>query len=146
MRFARFASLTLSALLVTAGFAAPAAAGDDRVYFSFSGEKRLPDCASVTGAVKSSIARANKDYYGGLRITDVNEITEVGYRDNGVSPVARRYCRGEASLSDGSFQSVHYMVEEHAGFVGVSWNVEACLSPRDKWRVYGAHCSTVRPH
>ncbi|WP_208988858.1 hypothetical protein [Labrenzia sp. VG12] len=148
MRIARFASLTLSALLIVGSLAAPAAADENRVYFSFSGEKRLPDCTagSVTGAVRNSVARAYADYYGGVRITSVDEIREVAYRDHGVSPVARRYCSGKASLSDGSFQSVHYMVEEHAGFVGVGWNVEACLSPRDKWRVYGARCSTVRPH
>jgi len=148
VRIARFASLTLSALLVAGSLAVPADADENRVYFSFSGEKRLPDCASgsVTGKVRNSVARAYANYYGGLKITSVDEIREVAYRENGVSPVARRYCRGKASLSDGSFQSVHYMVEEHAGFVGVSYNVEACLAPRDKWRVYGAHCSTVRPH
>lgn len=148
MRIARFVRLTLSALTLLAGVSAPAMADEHRVYFSFSGENRLPDCtaASVTSAVAGSIARADRDYYGGRTIMSVDEINEVGYRQNGVSPVARRYCRGKASLSDGSFHSVHYMVEEHAGFVGIGWNVEACLSPLDKWRVYGAHCSTVRPH
>lgn len=148
MRIARFVRLTLSALTLFASAAVPAAADEHRVYFSFSSEKRLPDCtaASVTSAVAGSIARANREYYGGRTILSVDEINEVAYRQNGISPVARRYCRGKASLSDGSLQSVHYMVEEHAGFVGFSWNVEACLSPLDKWRVYGAHCSTVRPH
>ncbi|GAB4521075.1 MAG: hypothetical protein Tsb0019_22320 [Roseibium sp.] len=147
MPIARSVRLTLSALIVCAGIASPAAADDYRVYFSFSGEKRLPDCtaASVQSAVAGSIARAKKDYYGGRTIVSVDDIREVGYRENGVSPVARRYCLGKAGLSDGSYQSVHYMVEEHAGFVGVGWNVEACLSPLDKWRVYGAGCSTVRP-
>lgn len=148
MRIARFARLSLSALTVFASLAVPAVADEHRVYFSFSGENRLPDCSasSVKSAVAGSIARANRDYYGGRTILSVDEINEVSYRQNGISPVARRFCRGKASLSDGSLQSVHYMVEEHAGFVGVSWNVEACLSPLDKWHVYGAHCSTVRPH
>jgi hypothetical protein len=148
VRIARFVRLTLSALTLFASVSAPAMAEEYRVYFSFSGEKRLPDCtaASVKSAVAGSIARANKDYYGGRTIMSVDQINEVSYRANGVSPVARRYCRGKASLSDGSLHSLHYMVEEHAGFVGLSWNVEACLSPLDKWRVYGAHCSTVRPH
>lgn len=82
---------------------------------------------------------------GGRTITGITKIHEVSYRVNGVSPLARRYCRGTASLSDGSIRSVHYLVEENAGFVGVSWNVEACLAPLDKWRVYGAYCSTTRP-
>ncbi|MEO9528766.1 cytoplasmic protein [Roseibium sp.] len=148
MRFARFVRLTLSALTLSASLSAPAVADDHRVYFSFSGENRLPVCtaASVKSAVSGAIARARKDYYGGRTILSLDEISEVGYGQNGVSPVARRYCRGKAGLSDGSFQSVQYMVEEHAGFVGVGWNVEACLSPLDTWRVYGVGCSTVRPH
>lgn len=148
MNIARSARLTFSVLAICAGVTAPAAADDTRVYFSFSGEKRLPDCtaASVQSAVAGSIARARKDYYEGRTILNIDRIIEVGYRENGVSPVARRFCSGTASLSDGSLQAVHYMVEEHAGFVGVSWNVEACLAPLDKWRVYGAYCSTIRPH
>jgi len=148
VNIARSVRLTFSVLAVCAGVAAPATADETRVYFSFSGEKRLPDCtaASVQSAVAGSVARARKDYYDGRTILNIDGIIEVGYRVNGVSPLARRFCTGKASLSDGSIQAVHYMVEEHAGFVGVSWNVEACLAPLDKWRVYGAYCSTIRPH
>lgn len=148
MNIARSVRLTFSVLAICAGVSAPASADDTRVYFSFSGEKRLPDCtaASVQSAVAGSVARARKDYYDGRTILNIDRIIEVGYRVNGISPVARRFCTGTASLSDGTIQAVHYMVEEHAGFVGVSWNVEACLAPLDKWRVYGAYCSTIRPH
>ncbi|MBN9673596.1 cytoplasmic protein [Labrenzia aggregata] len=125
----------------------PAAAEENRAYFSFSGEKRLPECtaAAVQSAVAGSVARAYAGYYAGRTIVGIDQIQEVDFDVNRVSPLARRYCRGKASLSDGSLQSVHYLVEEHAGFVGVSWNVEACLAPLDKWHVYGAHCSTTRP-
>ncbi|WP_298985417.1 cytoplasmic protein [uncultured Roseibium sp.] len=148
MRIARSARLILSVLTACASLATPAIADEHRAYFSFGGEPRLPDCTagSVQSAVAGSVAKARKDYYGGRTILSIEEITEVAYRANDVSPLARRFCRGKASLSDGSYQSVHYMVEEHAGFVGVSWNVEACLAPLDKWRVYGAYCSTARPH
>ena len=150
MRIARTVCLTLSALVFCASLAAPAAANDDRVYFSFGSDsgKRLPDCtaASVQSAVAGTVARARKDYYGGRTILSIDGISEVNNSGNDVSPIERRYCKGTASLSDGTIQSVHYMVEEHAGFVGLSWNVEACLAPLDKWRVYGDHCSTARPH
>nr|WP_155189414.1 cytoplasmic protein [Roseibium denhamense] len=132
----------MSAAVVTGSHA-----DEHKAYFSFNGDPRVPECAaaSVQSAVAGSVARAKKDYYGGRTILGIDQIREVSYQVNGVSPLARRYCRGKASLSDGSFQSVHYLVEEHAGFLGVSWNVEACLAPLDKWRVYGAHCSTARP-
>ncbi|MBG6208389.1 hypothetical protein IWQ49_003049 [Labrenzia sp. EL_126] len=148
MHFARFALLVLSALAVCTAFVVPSVADENRAYWSLSGKKRLPDCtaSSVQSAVAGSVARAKKDYYGGRTILGINEIREVAYHVNGVSPLARRYCTGEASLSDGSLQHLHYLIEENAGFVGVSWNVETCLAPLDKWHVYGAHCSTARPH
>lgn len=147
VHFARSARLVLSTLALCAALAAPASAQDKRAYFSFAGENRLPDCtaASVQSAVAGSVAGADREYYGGRTILGIDGIREVAYRVNGISPLARRYCHGTASLSDGTYQSVHYLVEEHAGFVGISWNVEACLAPLDKWRVYGAHCSTARP-
>lgn len=147
MRIARSARLILSALAVCATTAAPVLAEEHRAYFSFGGEKRLPDCSasSVQSRVTGSIARAAQNYDSGGTIVEIEDIREVSYQVNGISPLARRYCRGKANLSDGSYQSVHYLVEENAGFVGVSYNVEACLSPLDKWRVYGAYCSTVRP-
>lgn len=147
MHIARSARLILSTLAVCAAFSLPAAAQEFRTNYSFGGEKRLPDCtaSSVQRAVRGTVRRAKNDYFGGKKIVEIDEIQEVAYRVNGVSPLARRYCSGKAGLSDGTFQVVHYLVEEHAGFVGVRWNVEACLAPLDKWRVYGAYCSTVRP-
>lgn len=147
MRHFRSACLTLSALLISVLIAAPAVAEDHRVYFSFGGEKRLPECAasSAQGAARNSIARARQDYYGGLKIVEIDSVQEVAFQVNGVSPVARRYCRGQANLSDGTYQTVHYLIEEHGGFLGLGWNVEACLAPLDKWHVYGASCSTARP-
>jgi hypothetical protein len=135
------------ALAMAAAFYASGAAAENRAYFSFHKDPRLPECsaASVQSAVAGTLARAQVDYAGGRTITGITKIRETRYQVNGVSPLARRYCRGTASLSDGSVRAVHYLVEENAGFVGVSWNVEACLAPLDKWRVYGAYCSTTRP-
>ena len=135
------------ALATAAALYAGGAEAENRAYFSFHKDPRLPECtaASVQSAVAGTLARAHVDYAGGRTITGITKIQQLRYQVNDVSPLARRYCRGTASLSDGSLHSVHYMVEENAGFVGVSWNVEACLAPLDKWRVYGAYCSTTRP-
>jgi len=141
---ARLLSSGLLALIL-AGSAASAT--ENRAYFSWNKDPRLPECESpsVQAAVAGTLARARADYAGGRTITAIDRISEVAYRENSVSPLARRFCRGTASLSDGSVHSVHYKLVEHAGFVGVSWAVEACLAPLDRWRVYGAYCSTTRP-
>ncbi|MCA1300852.1 cytoplasmic protein [Stappia indica] len=126
--------------------AAPASA-QERPYFSWNGEPRIPMCedASVQGAVAAKIARADVDYYGGLRITELNRIVETSYQVNRPSPYARRYCEARASLNDGSQRRIYYAIMEHSGFVGVSWNLRACLAGLDPWHVYDANCRTVRP-
>jgi hypothetical protein len=144
----RLVNLILSCLiLATALLSGSASWADNRAYLSINGTTRLPDCsaASVQSAVAGTLARAKVSYADGRAITGIDRIQEVAYRANGISPLARRYCRGTATLTDGTTQTVHYKLVEHAGFVGVQWDVEACLSPLDKWHVYGAHCSTTRP-
>jgi len=138
---------TSTALLVLAALCSGAQATENRAYFSMTKDPRLPACdsASVHSAVAGTLARARADYADGRTITIIEDTTEVRYQENDVSPLARRYCRGTANLSDGKLQTVHYKLVEHAGFIGIGWAVEACLSPLDKWRVYGAYCSTTRP-
>nr|WP_155197549.1 cytoplasmic protein [Roseibium hamelinense] len=133
--------------LIAAVISLPATGAENKAYFSFNRDPRLPECqaASVTAAVAGTVARAETSYTGGRTITAIDAVREVGYRVNDISPLARRFCRGTASLTDGTQHTVHFKLVEHAGFVGVGWNVEACLSPLDKWRVYGAYCSTTRP-
>ncbi|WP_422037399.1 cytoplasmic protein [Roseibium sp.] len=147
MHIARFARLILSSLAVCAFLTVPSVAEENRAYLSLSGKNRLPECTanSVQKAVRRSVARAYADYYEGRKIVGIEEITEIAFKVNEVSPLARRHCTGTANMSDGSHQHLHYLIEEHAGFVGVSWNVETCLSELDKWRVYGSHCRTTKP-
>ncbi len=144
----------LSTLCLAAMLATPALANgdrvyprEDRVYFSFGGEPRLPACdtASVLGQVAANMARADPSYFGGRRVALVDRVIETSYQVGTPSPLARRYCQGRATLSDGSQHQVYYVVVEHGGFVGVSWNVQACFDGLDRWHVYDGWCRTVRP-
>ncbi len=131
------------ALTVTFSTQSPA----QGVYLGSAEYDRLPACnaAAVKAAVSGAIARADRDYYGGRTIMVLDAIKETGYRADQPSPVARRYCHGHATLTDGAVPHVYYMIEEKAGLFGISWNVEACLSGLDRWRVYDGGCRTVRP-
>lgn len=139
------------ALVVSLAAALPASAGGgdaaDRPYFSFGGEPRVPACAdaSVTSAVSGRVARADPVYGRGLTITALDRIVETRYAVGRPSPYARRNCEARAEMSDGRTRRVYYEIMEHAGFVGVSWKVEACVAGIDPWRVYDARCRTVRP-
>ncbi|SDU28760.1 cytoplasmic protein [Stappia sp. ES.058] len=123
------------------------AGGGDRPYFSWNGEPRVPTCdtAAVRRAVAGQIARADADYLGGIAIEDMSRVVETAYTQGRPSPYARRFCEARAEMSDGRTRRVYYAIMEHSGFVGVSWNLRACVAGLDPWRVYDARCRTVRP-
>ncbi|MDX5593936.1 cytoplasmic protein [Pseudovibrio sp. SPO723] len=120
---------------------------DQRVYLSLNGDPRIPRCdaSSVQKAIKKQIAAAIPLYYNDRRIDEIRHIHQSGYWLANPSPLARRYCNAEAVLTDGSHQRLYYQVTEHAGFLGISWNVNACLLGLDRWRVYDGNCRRVRP-
>ena len=147
-RHGRFGWLILIAatLLLAVAASAPAAA-EERPYLSFNGEPRLPACAApaVRNAVTSQIARAHPDYIDGITIQAMERVVETAYIVNRPSPYARRYCEARAEMSDGRTRRVYYAILEHGGFVGLRWNLRACVAGLDPWRVYDGRCRTVRP-
>lgn len=60
------------------------------------------------------------------------------------SPIARRYCRATARLSDGRDRTVWYLIEYGQGFAGIGDNVEFCVSGFDRWNVYDSNCRVLR--
>ncbi|MXN63390.1 cytoplasmic protein [Stappia sp. GBMRC 2046] len=141
------------AAAIAAGLAGPALAADlaqpveEPVYKEPVTDQRIPNClnASVQRAVTRRVARAYPGYYDGRKIANLDGVVETAYQIDNPSPLARRYCEGHATLSDGNIHRVYFKVVERQGFVGVSWGVEACLDGLDRWRVYDGYCRTVRP-
>ncbi len=60
------------------------------------------------------------------------------------SRIDHRHCKARAVLSNGSKHTIYYMVEERMGFASLTWQVSYCIRGHDRWRVYGAHCKSVR--
>jgi len=115
-------------------------------------DKRVPLCddAGVRKEVTARIADAIPAYYDGLEVRAIDHVEQSQVTVDDPSTLARRYCTARLALSAEPKQPpieqfAYYMVEERAGFVGVSWSVEVCLPGRDKWRVYDGACRTVRP-
>jgi len=158
------ARLRRAAPFLTAAFlaavAAPAAHAwqitDPQSWFSGNTpgpiDSRVPPCddPAVRQAVSSRIAAAIPSYYDGLKVDAMEEVRQGGLTVDSPSPYARRYCATRLTMSSTPQQQpIHqvafYMVEERGSFVGLSWNVEVCLSGRDAWHVYDGACRTVRP-
>jgi hypothetical protein len=60
------------------------------------------------------------------------------------SPIERRYCQGEALISDGHRRTVYYTVSYPLGFASLGWKAEGCVLGLDKWLIYGANCQSLR--
>lgn len=83
-------------------------------------------------------------WHRGLEMLEVRKMEEkrtVYWRN---SPIARRYCVGNARMSDGTHRTVYYLIEDQGGFAGRNWDVEFCVMGLDPWRVYDGYCRAVR--
>jgi hypothetical protein len=58
--------------------------------------------------------------------------------------IRTRYCVAEAIFSHGRTEPVFYIVERRMGFASTDDGVTFCIPSLDRWRIYGAACSTVR--
>ena len=59
-------------------------------------------------------------------------------------PIERRYCQGEAMISDGQRRTVYYTVSHPLGYASIGWKAEGCVLGLDKWLIYGANCQSLR--
>lgn len=110
-------------------------------------DRSVPECtsSSVLATVRSKFAASDAGIiHAGLALTNVDRITQDYAGQNDPSPYARRYCVARAELSDGKTTTLYYLVEEQAGFVGVTWNVDVCLLGYEPWRHHDGRCHTVR--
>lgn len=115
------------------------------------GEMPRCDDARVLGQVQRRfhIQATRVHHAPELKLDGVERIRHVedvpGYKVERPTLIQRRYCQGHARLNDGKHPQVYYLIEQRAGFVGVSWNVEFCMAGYDPWRVHDGNCRTLRP-
>ncbi|WP_199520184.1 hypothetical protein [Fulvimarina endophytica] len=100
-----------------------------------------------------------------LEILEFSSLQEKAYQPqilaDGIpspQPIERRWCQGEALLSDHQRRTVYYIIEypmgyaaagSFLGFMGSAnpaqaWRAEGCILGLDEWHVYGANCQSLR--
>lgn len=84
-------------------------------------------------------------YLPDVQIVDVSGVHENRYLPADPDhPIARRYCEGTATMSDGRRYQLFYLIEYGMGFAGVGGtNVEFCVNGFDRWEVYGGRCRVL---
>ncbi|MCP3413317.1 hypothetical protein NLM16_04280 [Bradyrhizobium brasilense] len=80
-----------------------------------------------------------------LVITGFNGIHETAFRPWQSDNIPRRYCTGEAMLSDGKVRKVHYSIIEDGGFASINQGVEWCVAGLDRNWTYNPSCKAARP-
>ncbi len=144
-------SRTMAALAIAgglfAGSAVPSAYAIEPILKAVITDRSVPECTSpaVLDTVRGKFAAADAGMIrAGVSIAAVDRIAQEYAGQNDPSPIARRYCVARAALSDGKITTLYYLVEQQAGFVGVTWNVDVCLLGYEPWRVHDGRCHTVR--
>jgi len=127
----------------------PASLGEGIFNAAFDRHGVIPTCdhPRVEGKIKSRFRRyaARHMLERDLRIEAFRQIRQARYEIAMPSPLARRYCRAKAKFDDGRTRRIYYFIEEQAGFAGIGWNVEFCVSGLDPWRIYNGFCRVARP-
>ncbi len=107
----------------------------------------LPGCDAphILARIAERFAYADaRILHTGLRVDLIDGTHQHGLQ-TGHGFIDRRYCGGDAHLSDGRRSEVVYVIESRQGFAGYWWSVESCLPAFDPHRVYGKRCRTIRP-
>ena len=112
----------------------------DRVY--------LPECdaSSVLNNVMSRFHRKEARFWRtGLSVSHIEKVQETAWRPWDKKLIPRRYCSAVAVMSDGKKRRVSYSIRHRLGLLGMSWNVQSCISGLDYNYGYGAECRSARP-
>jgi hypothetical protein len=134
--------------LLALGQAARAANGWE-LNFWLSGPKyegKLAPCESALGTITSQFQEKESTFWNSsLRITAYGRIHEIAYRPWQSDNIPRRYCSGDAMLSDGTVRPVHFSIIEDGGFASYSQGVEWCVTGLDRNWAYNPACRAARP-
>jgi hypothetical protein len=109
-------------------------------------EGRLAPCESALGAITSQFQEKESTYWNSsLRITAYSRVHETAYRPWQSDNIPRRYCSGEALLSDGKPRTVYFSIIEDGGFASYHQGVEWCVVGLDRNWAYNPACRAAQP-
>lgn len=116
------------------------------------GRGSIPTCdhPSVLRRITATFNRAERKTWSHIahrapvQLLQVTKIRQKYALEHTKSLIRHRHCNGHGHLSNGQHPRVHYVISERQGFASIGWRVEVCVQGRDRWRVYGAHCRSLR--
>jgi hypothetical protein len=107
---------------------------------------RVAPCEKALSTISSQFQEKESTFWNSpLTITGYDRIHETAFRPWQSDNIPRRYCSGEAMLSDGKIRPVHYSIIEDGGFAGFGQGVEWCVTGLDRNWAYNPACKAARP-
>ena len=109
---------------------------------------KLPPCDSGWALSLIQYKFAQKEYRfwtSGLTIVNFGELRETADRPWNPDTIPRRFCSGQALLSDGVWRPLHYLIGEDLGAIGATWDVEWCVVGVDRNWANNPACRMMRP-
>ncbi|MGY3581032.1 hypothetical protein ACVMB1_008236 [Bradyrhizobium sp. USDA 4504] len=105
-----------------------------------------PPCEKALTVISTQFQEKEATFWNSpLVITGFNGIHETAFRPWQSDNIPRRYCTGEAMLSDGKVRKVHYSIIEDGGFASINQGVEWCVAGLDRNWTYNPSCKAARP-
>jgi hypothetical protein len=119
--------------------------------FGLSGpryEAKLPLCDDfwVTNTIRSRFSEKEGRFWNSsVELSAIDQIQETSLRPWHYAAIPRRFCKGVATVSDGTRHPVFYSVGEDTGEIGVIWGVDWCVAGYDRNWAYNPSCKAARP-
>jgi hypothetical protein len=139
----------LGALLGVFSVGQASAANPFELNFWLSGPRydgRVASCEEALGTITSQFQEKESMYWNSaLSITGYGNIHEVAFRPWQSDNMPRRYCSGEAMISDGKVHALHFSIIEDGGFAGFGQGVEWCVTGLDRNWAYNPKCRSAQP-
>ena len=108
----------------------------------------LPPCDEPSALATIQRRFATKEgrfWNSNLQIVNFDRIRETALRPWAEGSIPRRYCSGQALISDGRWRAVHYSIVEDGGMIGASWGVQWCVVGIDRNWAYNPACKMAKP-
>ena len=105
----------------------------------------LPPCEMGLTAIGAQFADKEQTYWNsGLAITGYTNIHETAFRPWQSDNIPRRYCAGQAILSDGKARPLYYSIIEDGGFASFGHGVEFCIVGLDRDWAFNPACKAAK--
>jgi len=107
---------------------------------------RVADCDRALPVIATQFWEKEGSFWNSpLQITGFAGVHEIAFRPWQSNNIPRRYCTGEALLSDGKVRKVNFSLIEDGGFAGYGNGVEWCVVGLDRNWAYNPGCRAAKP-